>query len=183
MKNDYSPSNTKARELHQPSGFACLRVVQVPEHNGKLFTYSGDNVMTVFYEHLKDQEAYIKKVLSEKLPMKELSPKELIRHAASKQCTQCDAVYSKKIWKLDITITKLEHRLGHTVINAIFNSNIPGDEHLLLIVNKETMQRKESLLIKLLEINSIRNEVRRGIMMERILIQTTAWMKMISWYL
>ena len=78
VKDDDSTSNTKARELHQPSGFACLRVAQVPEHNGKLFTYSGDNVMTVFYEHLKDQEAYIKEVLSEKLPMKQLSPEDLI---------------------------------------------------------------------------------------------------------
>ena len=65
MKDYDLTSNTKAREFHRPSG--CLRVAQVPEHNGKLFTYSGDNVMTVFYEHLKDKEAYIREVLSEKL--------------------------------------------------------------------------------------------------------------------
>ena len=52
--------------------------------------------MTVFYEHLKDQEAYIKEVLSEKLPMKQLSPEELIRHVSSRQCTQYDTVYNKK---------------------------------------------------------------------------------------
>ena len=40
--------------------------------------------MTVFYEHLKDQEAYIKNIPSEKLPMKQLSPEELVRHIASK---------------------------------------------------------------------------------------------------
>ena len=74
VKDHDSTSNTKARELHQPSGFACLHVAQVPEHNGKLFTYSGDNVMTVFYEHLRDQDAYVKEVLSEKLPMNKLSP-------------------------------------------------------------------------------------------------------------
>ena len=75
MTDDDSTSNTKARELHQLSGFACLRVAQVPEHNGKhfTFTYSDDNVTTVFYEHLIDQEAYIKEVLSEKLHMKQLS--------------------------------------------------------------------------------------------------------------
>ena len=55
VKDDDSTSNTKPRELHQPNGgFTCLRGAQVPEHNGKLFTYSGDNLMTVFYEHLKD---------------------------------------------------------------------------------------------------------------------------------
>ena len=56
--------------------------------------------MTVFYEHLKDQEAYIKEVLSEKLPMKQLSSEELIRHVSSKQCTQCDTVYNKKNGKV-----------------------------------------------------------------------------------
>ena len=30
VKDDDSTSNTTARELHQPSGFACLRVAQVP---------------------------------------------------------------------------------------------------------------------------------------------------------
>ena len=30
VKDDDSTSNTKARELHQPSGFARLRVAQVP---------------------------------------------------------------------------------------------------------------------------------------------------------
>ena len=48
VKDDDSTSNTNARELHQPSGFACLRVAQVPELNGKVFTYSDDNAMTVF---------------------------------------------------------------------------------------------------------------------------------------
>ena len=65
VKDDDSTSNTKARELHQPSGFACLRVAQVPEHNEKLFTYSGDNVMTLFYEHLKDQRSSIWKATYE----------------------------------------------------------------------------------------------------------------------
>ena len=43
----------------------------------------------------KDQEAYIKEMQSEKLPMKQLSPEEHIRHISSKQCTQCDTVYNK----------------------------------------------------------------------------------------
>ena len=76
--------------------------------------------------------------------------------------------------------TKLEPTLVHTATSAIFNSNIPGEEYQLKIVNKDKMQRKENLLTKLLEIISIRNEVRRGIVTERITIQTSAWMKMIS---
>ena len=36
-----SASNTKVHKLHKPSGFACLRISQVQEFNGKIFTYSG----------------------------------------------------------------------------------------------------------------------------------------------
>ena len=81
---DDSTSNTKARELHKLSGFACLRVAEVPEHNGNLFTYSDDNVIIDLYEHFKDQEAYIKEVLFEKLSINQLSPEALIRHASFK---------------------------------------------------------------------------------------------------
>ena len=38
-----SASNTKVRQLHKPSGFACLRVSHFPEFNGEIFTYSGEN--------------------------------------------------------------------------------------------------------------------------------------------
>ena len=40
-ENIESASNTKVRQLHKPSGFACPRVSQVPEFNGEIFTYSG----------------------------------------------------------------------------------------------------------------------------------------------
>ena len=53
-----SASNTKVRQLHKPSGFACLRVSHAPEFNGEIFTYSGENSMTVFFEHIKDQDHY-----------------------------------------------------------------------------------------------------------------------------
>ena len=59
VKDDHLTSNTKAREFHQPSDFACLLVGQVPEHNGKHFTYSGHNIMTIFHEHLKYQGSSI----------------------------------------------------------------------------------------------------------------------------
>ena len=54
-----SVSHTKVRQLHKSSGFACLRVSQVPEFHGKIFTYSGENSMTVFFEHIKDQDRYV----------------------------------------------------------------------------------------------------------------------------
>ena len=42
-ENKESASNTKIRQLHKPSGFACLCVSQVPEFNGEIFTYSEED--------------------------------------------------------------------------------------------------------------------------------------------
>ena len=50
-ENKENASNTKVRKLHKPSEFACLRVSQVPEFNGEIFTYSEEDSMTVFFEH------------------------------------------------------------------------------------------------------------------------------------
>ena len=73
------------------------------------------------------------------------------------QCTQCDTVYNKNNLTVRPHGHKLEPTLVHTAINAIFYSNIPGEEHQLTNINKENMQRKESLPTKLLEIIAIRN--------------------------
>ena len=57
-ENKESDSNAKVRQLHKHSGFACLRVSQVPEFNGEIFTYCGEDSMTAFFEHIRDQDHY-----------------------------------------------------------------------------------------------------------------------------
>ena len=64
-ENKESASNTKVRQLHKLSGFACLRVLQVPEFNGEIFTYSGEYSMRVFFEYLRDQDHYVRSILSD----------------------------------------------------------------------------------------------------------------------
>ena len=54
--------NINVRQLHKLSGFACLRVSQVPELNREIFTYSGENWMTVFFEYIKDQDRYVQRI-------------------------------------------------------------------------------------------------------------------------
>ena len=51
--NKESASNTKVRQLRKLSEFACIRVSQVPEFNGEIFTYSGEDCMTIFFEYVK----------------------------------------------------------------------------------------------------------------------------------
>ena len=51
-ENIESSSNTKVRQLHKPSGFACLRVSHLPKFNEEIFTYGGEDSMTVFFEYI-----------------------------------------------------------------------------------------------------------------------------------
>ena len=74
-----SSSNTKVCQLHKLSGFACLRVSQVPEFNGEIFTYSCGNSMTVFFERIKDQDCYVRSILSDVKPMKTLTAEQQLQ--------------------------------------------------------------------------------------------------------
>ena len=94
-----SASNTKVRQLHKPSGFACLRVSQVPEVNGKIFTYSGENSMTVFFEHIKNQDRYVRSIISDMKPMKTLTEAQQLQHAAATTCELCHGQFTKKNMK------------------------------------------------------------------------------------
>ena len=88
-ENKDSASNTKVRQLHKPSGFACLRVSQVPEFNGKIFTYSREDSMTVLFEHIRDQDHYVRSILSNVKPMKTLMAEQQLKHAAANTCELC----------------------------------------------------------------------------------------------
>ena len=74
-----SASNIKVRQLHKPSGFACLRFSRVPEFKGEIFTYSGEDLMTVFFEHIKDQDHYVRSILSDEKPMKTLTAEQQLQ--------------------------------------------------------------------------------------------------------
>ena len=72
-RNEESASNTKVGQLHKPSGFACLRVSQVPEFNGEIVTDGDENSMTVYVEHINDQDRYVRSILSHVKPMRTLT--------------------------------------------------------------------------------------------------------------
>ena len=72
--------------ITQPSGFSCLRVAQDPKYNGDIFTYSGPDVMDVFFNHLKEQEEFVSDVLSKVVKMNTLSQEEQQIHMEAKNC-------------------------------------------------------------------------------------------------
>ena len=95
-ENKESGSNTKVRQLHKPRRFACLRVSQVPEFNGEIFTYSGEDSMAVFFEHIRDQDHYVRSILSDVKPMETLTAEQQLKHAAATTCELCHGSFTKK---------------------------------------------------------------------------------------
>ena len=93
-ENKESASNTKVRQLHKPSVFACLRISQIPKFNGEIFTYSGEDSMTIFFEHIRDQNHYVRSILSDVKPMKTLTEHQL-KHAAATTCEVCHGQFTK----------------------------------------------------------------------------------------
>jgi len=80
---------------HQPSGFCCLLVSRFFEHNHKIFTYSGPNVMEEFFKHIKQQQDDINKVLSNNLPMDPLTDEETKSHDSATHCLTCKETFTE----------------------------------------------------------------------------------------
>ena len=69
VEENENSSKTITKELHKPSGFSCLRGAQDPKYPCDIFTYSGPNVMDVFFKHLKEQEEFVSGVRSKVVKM------------------------------------------------------------------------------------------------------------------
>ena len=87
---------------HVPSGFCCLRVSQFPEHDHNIFTYSGDNVLQNFFQHIKQEQDTINNILSTDLPINTLTDEESRAHDAATACFICENEFT-------ITNVKTKH--------------------------------------------------------------------------
>ena len=112
-------SNAKVRQLHKPSGFACIRVSQVPEFNGEIFTYSGENSMILFFEHIKGQDRDVRSILSDVKPMKTLTAEQQLQLAAARTCELCRASSLRKIKRRNITAISVDFTSVLIAIHAI----------------------------------------------------------------
>ena len=118
-ENKESYSNTKVRQLHTPIGFACLRVSHVPEFNGEIFMYSGEDSMTVFFEHIKDQDHYVRNILSDVKPMKTLKAEQQLQHAAATTSELCHGQFTKKKKRPNITAISADFTSVRIAIRSI----------------------------------------------------------------
>ena len=52
--------------------------------------------MTVFFEHIKDQDRYVRSILSDMKPMKTVTAKQQLPHAAATTCELGHGQFTKK---------------------------------------------------------------------------------------
>ena len=52
--------------------------------------------MTVFFEHIRDQDHYVRSFLSDVKPMKTLAAEQQLKHTAATTCELCHGQFTKK---------------------------------------------------------------------------------------
>ena len=102
---------------------ASSAISPVPEFNGEIFTYSGENSMTVVLENIRDQDRYVRSILSDMKPMKTLTEEQQLQHATATTCEPCHANSLRKIKIRNITTILSDFTLVLIAIRAIWNWN------------------------------------------------------------
>ena len=104
------------------------------------------NSITIFFEHIKDQDRYVRSILSDVKLMKTLTTKQQLQHAAATTCELCHDQFTKKNKK-----TKHHCHLNELYIGSYCNpcnlkfkykkgpNSYPTDEK-----KKKTSKKKQS---------------------------------------
>ena len=80
---------TDVVNTHVPSGFCVYRVTPHEQYQSPPYTYSGDNVMQRFFEHVFEQAKAIDEILSHNTPMSPLTATERATHDRASVCHNC----------------------------------------------------------------------------------------------
>ena len=74
--HDNRRRGTKIINEHNVSGFCCHRVTQLERYQTSPTVYSGEEVMSKFYEHVTNESKEICKIMSTNVPMEPLTDEE-----------------------------------------------------------------------------------------------------------
>jgi len=75
--------------VHEPSGFCVHRVSSFPYYQTSPQTYSGANVIDVFYDHVLREALVISVILSRNVPMSPLNDEQQSSYDAAVTCRNC----------------------------------------------------------------------------------------------
>ena len=81
---------------HVPSGFCVYRVTEHDQFRRPPVTYSGENVMQNFFQHVFDEASAISNILSRNVPMSPLTAVEQAEFDRATTCRNCKADFSSQ---------------------------------------------------------------------------------------
>ena len=93
--DDTAATATNVVDRHKVCGFACYRVTEYEQHRTDPTLYSGDDVMTKFFEHVMSENREISKILGENVPMLPMSDDERALYDAAKHCHNCGEEFTR----------------------------------------------------------------------------------------
>ena len=93
--DDDNATATNVVDRHKVCGFACYRVTEYEQHRTDPTVYSGDDVMTKFFEHVMSENREISKILDENVPMLPMTDEERALYDAAKHCHNCGAEFTR----------------------------------------------------------------------------------------
>ena len=93
-------AKTHVVDEHSVSGFCCYRVTDLPEYQTPPTIYSGQDVMSRFYEHIMSESETINQILSEQLPLSPMSDVDRRQHRAATNCVNCNCAFTRQNYKV-----------------------------------------------------------------------------------
>ena len=137
--------------VHELSGFCCLRTSIYEEHDHRIVTYSGPNVMQKFLEHVAAEERAINEILSAKTPMRKLDVSERKAHDEAVVCATCDEPFTSK----NVKTLHHDHVTGAYVAPTCNNCNLQlksrkfgGNKYFLPVVFHNSRSYDSHFILK-----------------------------------
>ena len=79
--DDDDDRGTKIVNEHNVSGFCCHRITQLEQYQTSPTVYSGEEVMSKFYEHVTNESKEICKIMTNNVPMEPLTDEEQTKYS------------------------------------------------------------------------------------------------------
>ena len=108
-------------DIHEPSGFACLRVSAFDFLNTEeIYVYSGNDVMEHFFSYLRKEHDLVNNILEHQMPMKHLTPDEQQDFDDATECKTCKKEFTSSNQK----VRHHCHVTGNYIAAACNNCNL-----------------------------------------------------------
>ena len=93
---DPPTSKTTVIDEHVPSGFCCYTVSQSSHYPNRLVSYSGENCMDHFFDHLMREQARIACIEGKNIEMLPLTRHQQEKFEKTEDCKNCGSPFTKK---------------------------------------------------------------------------------------